>query len=318
MNTKKCPFCNSHTCIKKGFQEGHQRWQCHECHKKFQANKKASHNNEELFCLFVFSKQTLRELSNRYEMSTKDIQKIFDEVVIPKKIHTPREISLCVDTTFFQDFGVVVFRDQKKKEDLWWMFCEEERLEYYQQGRRYLENLGYRFVSVTGDGLPGLPNVFNGIPFQFCHFHAKKNITKYLTTRPKTEGGISLRDIMERIHEYTEVSFRSVLKEWNEKYGDFLKEKTVHPDGSWSYTHRNLRSALRSMLHMLPYLFTYQTTPHLKIPRTTNTLEGHFRHLKVRIKVHAGLSKTRKMKLIEAVLFASTASYKKGVTELLF
>ncbi len=40
MNNKKCPFCNSPECIKKGFQQGHQRWQCKKCKTKFQANKK--------------------------------------------------------------------------------------------------------------------------------------------------------------------------------------------------------------------------------------------------------------------------------------
>src|SRR3989344_6733401 len=38
MNRKQCPFCGSVSCIRKGFQEGHQRWKCKQCLKKFIAN----------------------------------------------------------------------------------------------------------------------------------------------------------------------------------------------------------------------------------------------------------------------------------------
>jgi hypothetical protein len=318
MNQKTCPFCGSHECIRKGLQDGHQRWQCKRCSKKFQANKKASPNIEELFCLYVFNKQTLNELKDEYGIRTKDLQKKFDEIVLPTKVHNPRSLALSVDTTFFGEFGVTVFRDYKEKEDLWYTFCENENLFHYAQGRRYLERLGYFFTSVTCDGLPGLPSVFNDIPFQYCHFHAKKNITKYLTRRPKTEAGILLHLLMSNIHLYTEESFKRELIDWETRFQDFLKEKTIHPNGSWSYTHRRLKSALRSMKHMLPYLFTYQKFPHLKIPKTTNTLEGHFRHLKTRVKVHPGLSTKRKQKLIETVLLNSSAQYFPDTAKKLF
>jgi hypothetical protein len=174
MNKKKCPFCNSNKCIKKGKRDGHQRWQCKSCKKKFQANKKVLPAKEELFCLYSFSKQTLSELSQEYHLGTKTIQSFFDEIVLPKKIHTPRILSLAVDTTFFSDFALVVFRDQIKKEILWWKFVDSEKLKHYYEGKLYLENIGYKFRSLTGDGLPGLPDIYHNIPFQYCHFHAKK------------------------------------------------------------------------------------------------------------------------------------------------
>ena len=318
MNSKQCPFCGSHACIRKGTQQGHQRWQCKNCRKKFQGNHEAAPNDRELFCLYAFNKQTLRELALTYHKHTRVFQEMFDALVLKEKIHEPRTIALCVDTTFFEDFGVVVFRDQRKKEDLWWKFVDDERLEYYSEGRQYLESLGYTIASVTADGLPGLPSMFNGIPFQFCHFHARKNITKYLTRRPKTEAGVQLQYIMHDLKYFTHETFRATLKSWNEQHGAFLKEKTVHPDGSWSYTHRKLRSALRSMLHMSTYLFTYQTRKDISIPLTTNTLEGHFSHIKVRIGCHRSISTTRKQKVVHAILLASSAEYKKDLSTMLF
>jgi hypothetical protein len=253
-----------------------------------------------------------------YHKHTKVFQNLFDNLIFKEKIHNPRIIALCVDTTFFEDFGVVVFRDQKMKENLWWKFVDEERLEYYSQGKRFLEDLGYTIVSVTADGLPGLPSVFKGIPFQFCHFHARKNITKYLTRRPRTESGQELQYIMHDMKNYSHEGFVKVINAWHVKYQDFLKEKTVHPDGSWSYTHRRLRSAIRSMMHMSLYLFTYQSRKDIYIPPTTNTLEGHFSHIKVRVGCPRSISTLRKQKIIHAILLASSAEYKKDLDKLLF
>jgi len=192
MNKKKCPFCSSGKCIKKGKRDGHQRWLCKDCKKKFQANKKALPSKEELFCLYTFSKQTLSELSQEHHLKTSTIQNLFDKITVPDKIHNPRNLSLVVDTTFFDDFAVVVFRDQKNKECLWWKFTDKEALKYYYEGRLYLEKLGYTFRSITGDGLPGLPSVLHGIPFQYCHFHAKQNIRRYITKILRQKLGLNL------------------------------------------------------------------------------------------------------------------------------
>ena len=198
------------------------------------------------------------------------------------------------------------------------VFCDEEWTFFYERGKNILQNLGYTFTSVTADGLPGLPSVFSGIPFQYCHFHAKKNITKYLTKNPKTDAGVALLALMNTIHFHNEKSFIFALKEWHERYRSFLGEKTYHPGGTWSYTHARLKSALRSMCRMIPYLFTYQNEKTIFVPRTTNTLEGHFRHLKIRVNVHCGISVKRKKKLIEAILLNSTARYQKGMEKELF
>lgn len=318
MNTKTCPLCGGKPCIKKGFQHGHQRWQCSVCHAKFQANKTTLPGKEELFCLCAFNKQTLTELGKAYHVKRETLQALFDDIVVPDKNHDPRPITLCVDTTFFGSFGVVVFRDQKRKENLWWKFVEEEKLVWYLEGKLCLEALGYEICSVTADGLPGLPNVFKGIPFQYCHFHARKTITTYLTRRPKTESGITLLSIMKRLRSYRYADFVEDMRVWELSYRSFLREKTYHPEGGWSYTHRRLRSALRSMMHMSAYLFTYLAHPHLSIPTTTNTLEGHFTHLKVRCGVHRGISVSRMQKMIAVILLASSVSFDDELHKRLF
>jgi len=65
---------------------------------------------------------------------------------------------------------------------------------------------------------------------------------------------------------------------------------------------KRIRSAYRSLKSNLPYLFTWYDNMDLKIPNTTNSLEGTFSNLKNKIRVHAGLKKHRKMKLINELL----------------
>jgi hypothetical protein len=52
----------------------------------------------------------------------------------------------------------------------------------------------------------------------------------------------------------------------------------------------------------LPYLFTYQKNPELEIPNTTNSLDGFFTHLKDKVKIHHGLRRDRRYKMIEEIL----------------
>ena len=62
------------------------------------------------------------------------------------------------------------------------------------------------------------------------------------------------------------------------------------------FKNQAIRSAFASISYHLEYLFTYKEHPNLKIPNTTNDLEGKFAHLKERIKMHRGMTKNRKKK----------------------
>lgn len=52
----------------------------------------------------------------------------------------------------------------------------------------------------------------------------------------------------------------------------------------------------------LPWLFTFEHYPHLRLPNTTNSLEGSFTHIKKKIALHSGLRIDRKQKLIQELL----------------
>ena len=180
---------------------------------------------------------------------------------------------------------------------------EKEVMATYHYGRKILEDRGWVFEAVVVDGRRGMIRVFEGIPIQICQFHQMRTVTKYLTRRPETVEGISLRAIMLTLTRSTEKEFTKLLIDWKKEYSHILTDKTyVTGTKHWYYTHKKTRSAYLSMERNLPHLFMYQKYPKLKIPNTTNSLDGSFTHLKDKVNIHHGLRKDRRYKMIEEIL----------------
>ena len=177
---------------------------------------------------------------------------------------------------------------------------------HYQYGRQILEERGWKFLAVVVDGRRGFINVFKDIPVQMCIFHQEKQVTKYLTRRPKTDAGKELRTLTLTLAETNETAFTAALTAWHATWGDFMEEKTTLSFSTgktkWYYTHKKVRSAYRSLVHNLPYLFTHQRHPDLNIPNTTNSLDGSFSALKKKLAVHHGLRRDRRYKVISELL----------------
>ena len=315
MNSKKCVFCESLNVKKFGFQKGIQRWKCKDCLKYFQANKR-SLPKEEIFCSFVFHKQTFTELSKSYHIKINTLQKIFDEYVLEEKVHNPRVIYLVVDGTYFGTTGtpnafcLVVFRDEENKEDVWWKFCEVETYEVYREGRDILTSLGYTIKGITADGLPLIRNVFRDTRFQMCLVHMERIVIRGTTKFLILEAGKVLLAIASTLHTTNKNELRTRILKYKEMYWDFLNEKAVSlTTGTPWFVHKNLLQAFKSLLNLFPYLFTYEQDR--RISKTSNSLEGHFRHIDIRVSVHHGLSLHRKQKLITAILLNSSVTLKK-------
>jgi hypothetical protein len=260
----------------------------------------------------VFSKQTLRELKETGIYSKRQLRRIFETIPVISKVHSPRSLHLVVDATYFgtketKQWGVLVFRDEEKKENLWWKFIDEERLLSYKEGKDYLLSLGYTALSVTCDGFSGLPELFSPIPVQFCHFHQAQIVRRYTTKNPKIIAGHELLSIVKTLSFTTETVFTYRIQLYIDKYRSFLNEKTLNPfTGESPYTHQRLRAALRSITTHLPLLFTFERYPHLHIPTTTNSLESHFSHIKDIVRIHRGLSISLKQKVIHSILLNSS------------
>jgi len=211
---------------------------------------------------------------------------------------------MVADATFFRrSYGILVFRADKTKQNIFWREIDYERIESYLRARRKIESQGFKVSAIVTDGRPGVRGIFDDVPVQMCHFHQRQIIIRHLTTKPKLQAGIELKRIAETLCHTTEERFTGLLDMWYLKWHDFLKEKTIDPIiGKWFYTHKRIRSAHYSLKTHLPYLFTYQKYPKLNIPNTTNSLEGCFSHLKELIKIHRGLNYKIKRKMIDEIL----------------
>ncbi len=110
--------------MKNGSGDHGQRYKCRDCKRRFRLKDfKKEKSFGHIWNKFVFSKQTLRELSETFSYTKKQLQRIFESIVPEKKIHKPRAIHLVVDATYFgtketKFWGVLVFRDQYNKENL--------------------------------------------------------------------------------------------------------------------------------------------------------------------------------------------------------
>lgn len=208
-----------------------------------------------------------------------------------------------MDTSYFGSFGVMVFRDYYKRKNILWGFVVHEKLGFYVDGINKLKSMGWGILGIVCDGKRGLFNAFGPIPVQMCQYHQTAIVTRYITKKPKLEAGKQLRAVIQLLTVTDKESFTGALYAWHKKWKGFLSEKTINPEtGKKHYTHKRIRSAYRSLKTNLPYLFTWYDHMVLNIPNTTNSLEETFSNLKNKTRVHAGLKKQRKMKLINEIL----------------
>jgi len=283
---------------KNGHVNGVQRYQCHLCKRQFLGGERL--DNMEIWELYTNGKQTYHQLAIKFGCSTKTIQRKIDSVKVELRTHFEAAVNVLMDTTYFgRDFGVMVFRDSISGQILLKKYVKHETNKLYLEGIEQIAQRGVNIQSIICDGRKGLLKMFGQVPIQMCQFHQVKNITKYLTRKPKTQAGIELRALSLKLTIMDKSTFISGLNLWFDKWESYLKERTHSPNGKSHYTHKRLRSAYLSLKRNLPWLYTFEDNKELMMPNTTNGLDGLFADLKNKLRNHNGLSLERKKKLID-------------------
>lgn len=198
----------------------------------------------------------------------------------------------------------MVFRCAFRKKNLFWKFIDYETTDAYVSGIEYLRQQGWNILAIVADGRRGIPRAFPDIPFQMCQFHQVQIVIRYITRRPKLPAGKALKKLTLLLTQTDKESFTFWLSAWHSEWKTFLNEQ-VFDEGKKKhrFIHTRLRSAYRSLVTNLSSLFTWYDHPFLKIPNTTNSLDGGtFSFLKEKVRIHRGLSRKRKMKLIDTLL----------------
>lgn len=257
----------------------------------------------------VWKRQTVRDLTETYGKSERTIRYILDRSKTRKSLNIePQEVTCIFDATHLGNDLLLTAREPNLKANLGWAWIPSETKEHYALLKSSIESRGFKLRAVVLDGRTGIPRVFEGLPVQICQFHQLQIVKRKLTLRPETEAGQTLLTIGFSISKKNEAILTHELVEWFKKYGVFVNEKTYTIGTKrWRYTHRRVRSAYNSLKKNLPFLYTYQKYPELKIPNTTNSLDGYWSRLKNLLSAHRGKSAERKRKIATEILRKQTA-----------
>ena len=186
--------------------------------------------------------------------------------------------------------------------NLYYQQVESETVAWLSFGLNILDYLGYTYKSITIDGRTGFINYlktrYPNTPLQYCQFHQKMTIKRYLTNNPKTDCGLELQVFMKDFIAHDYDSFNAAYAALKQRWREFLKERNE----AKAFKHKALRAAFNSLKRNMPHLFTYKAYESLKIPNTTNSCDGYFGHFKSRVKRHCGLKRFRRIKLIEFII----------------
>ena len=289
---------------KDGFHKGFQRYKCASCGKRFMGGDRP--DNGQIWKEYVEGKQTYTQLASKYNCSAKTIQRKIDAVKIEPKTIFSSVVNVLMDTTYFgRKFGVMVFKDSLTGQILYKKYVKQENNKLYLQGIEEISRRGIRIQSIICDGRKGLFQLFGAdIPIQMCNFHQVAIIRRYLTKNPKMQASKELWEHVLLLVQTDKESFEGGLQAWHNKWKPFLNERNKDLKGKKRYVHKKLRSAYRSLQTNLQWLFTWYDNMDLKIPNTTNAIDGHFADLKNKLRTHNGLSIARKKRFIDEFLKA--------------
>ena len=276
-------------------------YKCKDCGKQFIGGKRR--NKSQVITDYIEGKQTLRQLALRYDVSERTIRRDLTGMRFVHSISKYKEVTVQLDTTYWgRHFGLMVIKDALRNKILWHKYVRNETISQYIEGISWLKSQGFKIYGAVIDGMRGLAQALYPIPVQMCQFHQILIIRRYLTQEPDLEASVQLLDLVKSITRMDKESFIGAFNEWYEKYKDVLNER-VHDKrikrNTPPYMRPRLRSAYLSLRRNMPLLWTFYDHPETGLPNTNNGIEGLFSDLKGKLRVHRGISKDNRKKLLD-------------------
>lgn len=266
-------------------------------------------NKEVLFERWLLSTETLERIAHVRNGAKASLVRSFDcfwkKPVVPFSYQGESSV-LIVDGIVLGRGSSVLIAIDGNGIPITWLSCEREASTSWGELFWQVKAEGFSPSVIVSDAQKGLlkamKEVFPGIPHQRCMTHIVRLARAWLTRKPKTLAGQDLRAIVGTLYSIWKkceaARFTRLVFSWEEKYGEFLKERSVSPETRrvW-YTHRRLRKARSLVLGALPDVFTFLESQD--VPRTTNKLEGGVNSpLKALLRHHRGLTNEHKKVLV--------------------
>ena len=280
---------------------GHvQRYKCKDCGRRFDGGIRR--DKSQVITDYIEGKQTCAQLAQKYGVSPRTIRRDLDNIKHKRKLAKYKHVTILMDTTYWgRNFGLMVIKDATRNKIIWHKFVRHETIADYLEGVEWLERNGFKIYGIVIDGMRGLALALRRYPVQLCQFHQIQIVRRYLTQEPDLEASRELLYLVKSIADMDKESFIGAFNEWHERYGDVLDER-VHDKrlkGTPPYMRPRLRSAYLSLKRNMPLLWTFYDYKDRYIPNTNNALEGTFSDIKTKLRVHSGIKKEMRKKIIE-------------------
>lgn len=276
-------------------------YKCKSCGRQFLGGVRR--DKAQVIADYVEGKQTLAQLAVKYGVNEKTIRRDLEGMRYVHKVAKYKDVTIQMDTTYWgRDFGLMVIRDALRGKVLWHKYVRHETIAQYVEGVDWLKRNGFRIYGVVIDGMKGLPQSLKPVWVQMCQFHQMLIVRRYLTQEPDLEASAELLKLVNDMTKMDKDSFVGAFNEWHGKYEDIINER-VHDKRikrkTPPYMRPRLRSAYLSLKRNMPLLWTFYDHPETGLPNTNNALEGMFSDLKSKVRVHSGISKEHRKKLID-------------------
>jgi len=244
-------------------------------------------------------------ISQNKNISKSTIWKIINNFVFDKTYNDklePIEDIIYTDTVYVKwVWALTIFNSGYYRKPILWIWSKHERKEIYIQWFKILENKWWIIKWVVIDIMRWLKNYLESknIYVQYCTFHQKMAIRRYLTKNPKLEQNKDLKDIWLCIWKCKLKTIKKWLDDWYKRNKDWLSEKNEN----WSYVHEKTRKAYRSLKTNLPNLYTYEKYPELWFENTNNLSEWINSIIKNKLGIHRWLKWKVKKNIINYLLY---------------
>lgn len=299
----RCPHCGFLDTIKKGKRAGYSRYYCKNCNSYF-TDRRPHISDRNMFIWFVRwvrDKQSISQISQASGYSERTLKNYFYKI-LPTcpiwQIQRREKVNLLIDGTYFTNkVCLTLYRDSNIKMTILYRLTKREALRDLKEDLSAIREAGIEIESVTCDGatniIKAVQEVCHEAIIQRCTFHIANEICTWLTKKPKSDAARELRQLaclLSKVdnHKQAQLWMRDFV-DWHTKYEEYINEKSVdETTGRWWYTHRMLHRSSTHIKRALPNMFNYTRYPN--IPKTSNSIESFFGHLKDHLRLHRGLS----------------------------
>lgn len=280
-----------------------QLYKCKDCGKQFLGGVRR--DKSQVITDYVEGKQTLSQLASKYGVSSKTISRDLKGMRYVQKISKDKEVTIQMDTTYWgRNFGLMVIKDALRKKILWRKYVTHETKADYLEGVTWLRSRGFKIYGAVIDGMRGLAEALP-FPVQLCQFHQMLIVRRYLTQEPELDASRELLELVNNITKMDKESFVGAFGDWYERNKEVINERSHDrriKKRAAPYMRPRLRSAYHSVRRNMPLLWTFYDHLELGIPNTNNGLEGIFSDIKTKLRVHSGISREHRKKLIDEYL----------------